>query len=304
VEDLEALWALIGEEGKAEDERELEGISEEIERLAQRVQALELEGLLDGEYDDDPALVTLRAGAGGDDSCDFAEMLFRMYGMWAERERLKLEVTHEHRGERAGFQSLTFRISGRHPYGLLKAERGTHRLVRISPFDNTRRRHTSFVGVDVIPELGDDAKVEVDEKDIKMDVFRASSAGGQHVNKTSSAVRLTHEPTGIVVSCQNERSQYLNRQTALRQLKSKLVALMLELKKERIEDLRGVQTDITWGTQIRSYFLHPYQLVKDLRTDYETSSAQRVLDGELTPFIWAGLKWLREQRELQQSPAP
>lgn len=289
----------MAEEGQAEDEAELASIAEEIQRVGGRIQVLELEGLLDGEYDDDPALVTLRAGAGGDDSCDFVEMLFRMYGMWAERERLKIEVTHEHRGERAGIQSLTFRARGRHAYGLLKAEKGTHRLVRISPFDNTRRRHTSFVGVDVIPELAEDVDVEIEEKEIKMDVFRASSAGGQHVNKTSSAVRLTHLPTGIVVSCQNERSQHLNRQTALRHLKSRLMALMLELKKERIEDLRGVQTDITWGTQIRSYVLQPYQLVKDLRTEYETSSAQRVLDGELTPFIWAGLKWLRQQREQQ-----
>jgi len=268
-----------------------------VQELSKRLQSLEVEGLLDREYDDQPALVTLRAGAGGDDSMDFAEMLYRMYAMWAPREKLKLEVLSEHRGEIAGIQSMTFRAAGRHPYGMFRAEKGTHRLVRISPFDNTRRRHTSFVGVDIIPELPENTDIELDEKDIKMDVFRASSAGGQHVNKTSSAVRLTHLPTGIVVSCQNERSQHMNRQVALVHLKSKLAALMQELHKERIEDLRGVQTDIAWGNQIRSYVLHPYQLVKDLRTGYETGNAQKVLDGELTAFIWAGLKWQREQRE-------
>ena len=296
VDDLSELWELLQEEGKGEEDQEYADYVAELKRVAGRLRSLEVEGLLDGEYDDQPAIITLRAGSGGDDSMDFVEMLYRMYAMWAPKEKIKLEVLHEHRGETAGVQSLTFRASGRHPYGLFKVEKGTHRLVRISPFDNTKRRHTSFAGVDVIPELPDNTAVELDEKDIKMDVFRASSAGGQHVNKTSSAVRLTHVPTGIVVSCQNERSQHMNRQVALLHLKSKLASLMQELHKETIEELRGVQTDITWGTQIRSYVLHPYQLVKDLRTGYETGSAQRVLDGELTEFVWAGLKWLREQR--------
>jgi peptide chain release factor 2 len=297
AEDLAALWELTQEEGQTEDERGMQEIAIEVQRIADLLELLEVESLLDGEYDDQPAVVTLRAGAGGVDSCDFAEMLFRMYSMWAPREDLALEITHEHRDDIAGVQSLTFRAVGRHPYGMFQVEKGTHRLVRISPFDNTRRRHTSFVGVDVVPELPERFEVELDEKDIKMDVFRASSAGGQHVNKTSTAVRLTHLPTGIIAACQNERSQHLNRQTALLQLKSKLVALMQELRKERIEDLRGAQVDIAWGNQIRSYVLHPYQLVKDLRTGHETAHAQRVLDGDLTPFIWAGLKWLREQKD-------
>ena len=296
VEDLSGLFELMQEEGKAEDEAELVAFVEEINLASQIIQRLEVESLLDGEYDSSPALVTLRAGTGGVDSCDFAEMLYRMYSMWAPREKIKLEVTDEHRDDIAGVQGLTFRATGRNPYGLFQVEKGTHRLVRLSPFDNTHRRHTSFVGVDVVPELPQNFEVEIDEKDLKMDVFRASSAGGQHVNKTSSAVRLTHLPTGVVVSCQNERSQHMNRATAMVQLASKLYAMMKDAHKERIEDLRGEQGVITWGTQIRSYVLHPYQLVKDLRTGYETSAAQRVLDGDLTPFIWAGLKWLREQR--------
>jgi len=291
------------DEGHGEDEAELASYSAELKQLSKRLQSLEVEGLLDGEYDDQPALVSLRAGAGGDDSMDFAEMLYRMYAMWAPREQMQLQVINEHRGEIAGVQSLTFRATGRHPYGMFRAERGTHRLVRISPFDNTKRRHTSFVGVDVVPELPETVEVEIDEKDIKVDVFRASGAGGQHVNKTSTAVRLIHEPTGIVVSCQNERSQHRNRMVAMLHLKSKLVALMQELHKEKVEDLRGVQTEIAWGTQIRSYVLHPYQLVKDLRTGYETSNAQKVLDGDLTPFVWAGLKWMRESREKSNGTA-
>jgi peptide chain release factor 2 len=196
--------------------------------------------------------------------------------------------------EGGGLQSVTFRLTGRHAYGYMKCEHGIHRLVRISPFDNQHRRHTSFAGVEVIPELPEDADIELREDEIKMDVYRSSAAGGQHVNKTSSAVRLTHIPTGIVVACQNERSQHQNREVAMRMLKSRLAALMEEQHKERVEELRGVQHDIAWGNQIRSYVLHPYQLVKDLRTGHETSSAQRVLEGDLEPFVWATLRWLRK----------
>lgn len=222
-----------------------------------------------------------------------------MYNMWAPREGLKLEVTDEHRGDVAGIQSITFRVTGRHPYGMFRVERGTHRLVRLSPFDSNHRRHTSFAGVDVVPELPENLELEIAESDIKMDVFRSSGAGGQHVNKTSSAVRITHLPTGIIATCQNERSQHSNRETAMRQLKSRLAAMLMEQHQERLEDLRGDLADVAWGNQIRSYVLHPYQLVKDLRSGYETSAAQAVLDGELTQFIWAGLKWLREQQEQQ-----
>jgi peptide chain release factor 2 len=297
VEDLEALWELMQEEGAAEQEESQAQFDDELRQAVHRLERLEVESLLDGEYDNHAAVVTIHAGAGGVDSCDWAEMLYRMYAMWAPGERLKLTVTDERRGEEAGVMALTFRAAGPHAYGYFKVENGVHRLVRLSPFDNQHRRHTSFASVDAVPELPADFDVQLSDKDIKMDVFRASSAGGQHVNKTSSAVRLTHLPTGFVVTCQNERSQHMNRAVALVQLTSKLVARMKAEHKERIEDLRGALTEIAWGNQIRSYVLQPYQLVKDLRTGHETANAQRVLDGELTPFIWAGLRWLREERE-------
>jgi peptide chain release factor 2 len=297
LEDVRLHWQLLQEEQHAEGSPEQQEFEQELHAVQQLVERLELDALLDGEHDNQPALVTIHAGAGGTESCDWAEMLYRMYAMWAAREGLQLEVTDERVSEVAGVQSVTFRLAGRHAYGYAKVEAGVHRLVRLSPFDNLHRRHTSFVSVDVIPELPETAEIELDEDEIKMDVFRSSSAGGQHVNKTSSAVRLTHLPTGIVVNCQNERSQHQNRAVAMLQLKSKLAALLREQHKERIEDLRGVQAGIAWGNQIRSYVLHPYQMVKDLRTGYETSSAQRVLDGELTPFVWAGLRWLRQQRD-------
>jgi peptide chain release factor 2 len=297
LEDLQTHWELLQDAGETEGgenyvefEAELQGLTDELARL-------EVEALLDGEYDNQPALVTIHAGAGGTESCDWAEMLYRMYSLWAPREGLQLAITDFREGDPAGVQSITFRLTGRHAYGYLRTESGVHRLVRISPFDAAKRRHTSFASVDVIPELPETADVPLNEDDIKLDVFRSSSAGGQHVNKTSSAVRLTHLPTGIIVSCQNERSQHQNRAVAMLQLKSKLAALLREQHQERIEDLRSVQTDIAWGNQIRSYVLHPYQMVKDLRSGHETSGAQRVLDGELTPFIWAGLRWMRQQRE-------
>jgi peptide chain release factor 2 len=296
-EDLRLHWQLLLEEGEPEGGEHYSEFEQELQGLTDEITRLEVEMLLDGEYDNQPADVTIHAGAGGTESCDWAEMLYRMYAFWAQTEELKLNVTDQREGDVAGVQSITFRLTGRHAYGYMKGESGVHRLVRISPFDSAHKRHTSFASVDVVPELPETAEVELNEDDIKMDVFRSSSAGGQHVNKTSSAVRLTHLPTGIIVSCQNERSQHQNRAVALVQLKSKLAALMREQHKERIEDLRSVQTDIAWGNQIRSYVLHPYQMVKDLRTGHETSSAQRVLDGELTPFIWASLRWMRQHRE-------
>ncbi len=297
LEDLHSHWSLLQEVGETEGSAHYTEFETELQGLTVELARLEVEALLDGEYDNQPALVTIHAGAGGTESCDWAEMLYRMYALWAPREGLQLAITDFRAGDPAGVQSITFRITGRHAYGYLRSESGVHRLVRISPFDAAKRRHTSFASVDVIPELPETADVPLNEDDIKMDVFRSSSAGGQHVNKTSSAVRLTHLPTGIIVSCQNERSQHQNRAVAMLQLKSKLAVLLREQHKERIEDLRSVQTDIAWGNQIRSYVLHPYQMVKDLRSGHETSSAQRVLDGELTPFIWAGLRWMRQQRE-------
>ncbi|MEZ5338809.1 MAG: peptide chain release factor 2 [bacterium] len=296
LEDLNGLWEIYQEEAIEEGSSEYLELVEELRGLTRKLDRLEIESLLDGEYDNQPAIVTIQAGAGGVDSADFAEMLFRMYSMWARAERLEIEVLDERRAEEAGVQMINFRVSGRHAFGYMKVENGVHRLVRISPFDNAHKRHTSFANVGVIPEIPANLEVEINEDDIRMDVFRSSGAGGQHVNKTNSAVRLTHMPTGIVVSCQNQRSQHQNRDVAMLQLKSKLVALMLELHKERVEDLRGVQSDIAWGNQIRNYVLHPYQMIKDLRTGMETSNTQKTLDGDLSEFIWAGLRWMRKQR--------
>ena len=296
IADLEQLWELIGEGEYGEESTEYTDFIRELKAAIKAGDRLEIESLLDGEYDDQPALVTISAGAGGVESCDWAEMLYRMLTMWLKSEGMQIKIFSEVRDDVAGIQSITFRATGTHAFGFLKVETGVHRLVRISPFDKNKRRHTSFAAVDVIPELPENLEIEISDDEVKVDVFRASGAGGQHVNKTSSAVRLTHLPTGIVVSCQNERSQFRNREVAMVQLKSKLAAIMAAEHKEKIEDLRGVQTDIAWGNQIRSYVLHPYQMVKDLRTGEETGSAQRVLDGALTPFIWAGLRWQREQR--------
>jgi peptide chain release factor 2 len=302
VGDLTELWDMIQQDAPGEYSEEVEAIEQELTQLSAVLERLEVESLLDGEHDGQPALMTVHAGAGGVDSCDFAEMLVRMYTLWAPREGFALEVTDESRGEEAGILSLTLRFSGRYAFGYLRGETGVHRLVRLSPFDKNHRRHTSFASVDVIPEIESGTEVEVSEDDLKIDVYRSSGAGGQHVNKTNSAVRITHLPTGIVVTCQNERSQHSNREGALRQLKSKLLVLLEREHKERIEDLRGVQTDIAWGSQIRNYVLHPYQLIKDLRSGYETGNTQRVLDGDLTSIIWANLRWFKREREVNSSP--
>jgi peptide chain release factor 2 len=293
LNDLLELWPLVQESGADESSGDWQSFERELATALKRAAALEIESLLDGEHDEQPALVNINAGAGGRESADWAEMLFRMYAMWAANEQLTLEVTDDKPAEGGGLQSVSFRLTGRHAYGYMKCEHGIHRLVRISPFDNAKRRHTSFAGVEVIPEIGEATHIEIREDDLKMDVYRSSSAGGQHVNKTSSAVRLTHVPTGIIVACQNERSQHQNREVALKMLKSKLAVLMAEQHKERVDELRGVQADIAWGNQIRSYVLHPYQMVKDLRTGEETSNTQRVLDGELNEFIWACLRWMK-----------
>ncbi len=246
--------------------------------------------LLSEPYDDRPAIVSVHAGAGGTESQDWAEMLLRMYLRWAEQHRFKTEILEQTEGEEAGLKSVTVGIDGRWAYGQLKSERGVHRLVRISPFDSQKRRHTSFALVEVMPEVTEDVEVEIDEKDLRVDTYRASGAGGQHVNKTDSAVRLTHLPTGIVVTCQNERSQAQNRERAMAVLRAKLVERKMEEHEAEMARLRGEHVEAGWGNQIRSYVLQPYTMVKDLRTNFETSNPTGVLDGDLDAFIDAYLR--------------
>jgi len=262
-----------------------EEIEASLQPLRQELDRLQEDALFSGEYDAGEALVTIHAGTGGTDAQDWAEILLRMYLRWAERRGFQSELLEASAGEEAGLKSATFSVKGENAYGVLKAERGVHRLVRQSPFDSAHRRHTSFAQVIVSPLLTDDVDVEVDEADLRIDTYRASGAGGQHVNKTDSAVRITHVPTGIVVQIQNERSQSSNKQTALRMLKSRLVELEQERREEELAKERGAAQDIGFGSQIRSYVLHPYQLVKDHRTEHETGNTQAVLDGDLDGFI-------------------
>ena len=252
--------------------------------------ALELAALLGGEYDANDAVASLHAGAGGTESQDWAEMLLRMYLRWAEREGFEVELDEVNPGDEAGIKSATFIVRGRNAYGLLSAERGVHRLVRISPYDASSRRHTSFASLDVIPLLPEDQAIEIDPKDLRIETYRSSGAGGQHVNVTDSAVRLTHIPTGITAACQNERSQQQNRAVAMRILTSRLMDLARRERAERIENLRGERRDIEFGSQIRSYVLHPYRLVKDHRTGVEIGDVDRVLDGDVRPLIEAALR--------------
>jgi peptide chain release factor 2 len=245
--------------------------------------------MLSGEHDVSNAIVSINAGAGGTEAQDWADMLLRMYLRWCERKNFKTEITDYQAGDEAGTKGVTFTVTGPYAFGYLKAERGIHRLVRISPFDSNAKRHTSFCSVFVFPELDDDVEVEINDKDLKVDTYRASGAGGQHINKTDSAIRITHLPTGIVVSCQNQRSQHKNRDIALKQLKARLYELEMEKKEEQAASLAGDKKDIAWGSQIRSYVLHPYRMVKDHRTGYEVGNADRVLDGDLDGFIEAYL---------------
>jgi peptide chain release factor 2 len=304
--DLEAFDALDGSLGDAEvlaemveesrrtDERDSSLESElttSIDSLTKRVDALELQSLFTGEHDERDAIAEIHAGAGGTDAQDWAEMLLRMYSRWAERRGFEVEVDEVTEGQEAGLLSATFIVKGRFAYGLLDAERGVHRLVRMSPFDSQHRRQTSFASVEVTPFLDDvQDDVEIDEKDLRVDTYRSSGAGGQHVNKTDSAVRITHLPTGIVVSCQNERSQHQNRARAMQILANKLAERAREERKAELEELSGERTDNAWGSQIRSYVLAPYQLVKDLRTNEETGNVALVLDGDIDEFIEAELR--------------
>ena len=280
ADDLAVLveWAQAGE--PVVDE-----LAKGLDELNARVDAGETKKMLGGEHDRKNAIVTIHPGAGGTESQDWAEMLLRMYVRWTERHDFKREVFDLQPGEDAGIKSVTFSVLGDYAYGMLLAEAGVHRLVRISPYDQAARRHTSFASIYVWPELPDDIDVEIDEKDLRVDTYRSSGAGGQHVNVTDSAIRLTHLPTGIVVSCQNERSQHKNRAQAMKVLKSRLFDLKLKEQQAKMEQLGGEKKDIAFGSQIRSYVLHPYQLVKDHRTKEEVGDVQRVLDGDIDPFI-------------------
>jgi len=260
-------------------------LAENLLLLSSEIDSLEEELVLSGPYDSYPAVMMIHPGAGGTESHDWAEMLFRMYRKWLDSKGFKYRVIDYLPGEEAGIKNVTFTIKGKHAYGLLKSEKGIHRLVRISPFDSSKRRHTSFALVDVIPLFEEDQEIEINPKDLRIDTFRSSSAGGQHVNVTDSAVRITHIPTGIVVSCQDERSQILNRQTAMQILKSKLYEFEIARKEEELAKVRGEKKDIGWGNQIRSYVLQPYQMIKDHRTDIETGDVNSVLNGEIDIFI-------------------
>jgi peptide chain release factor 2 len=277
----------------AEEENDASMVGEikaSVEKLNTTIEKLTLETLLSGQYDSSNAIMTFHAGAGGTEAQDWCEMLTRMYQMWAQKNGYKVEILDSLDGDEAGIKSMTIEINGENAYGYLKAEKGVHRLVRISPFNSAGKRMTSFASVEVMPELDDNIEVDIRPEDIKMDVFRSSGAGGQHINKTSSAVRLTHIPTGIVTSCQTQRSQFQNRDYAMKMLKAKLIELAEQQQKEKISDIQGVQTENGWGNQIRSYVFQPYTMVKDLRTGFEMGNIQAVMDGEITGFINAYLK--------------
>jgi peptide chain release factor 2 len=282
--DLDGLLEL------AEEDPDLAGeLDETLHSVEQRLATLEEERLFTGAYDAGDALVSVNAGAGGTDAQDWAEMVLRMMMRWAERRDFKVELLEASPGEEAGIKSATFRVEGDNAYGLYSAEKGVHRLVRLSPFDSANRRQTSFAGVEVAPVVEEAGEIEIDDDDLQIDTYRASGAGGQHVNKTDSAVRITHRPTGIVVQCQNERSQSSNRATAMAMLRSKLVELEERRRKEEIARERGEAQDVNFGSQIRSYVLHPYTMVKDHRTDFEVGNANGVLDGDLDDFVHAYL---------------
>ncbi len=291
-ENLQEIFEVCkGNDLQADEERIwLQELDTSIEKAKKLVDTMELQAFLSGPMDANNAIVTIHAGAGGTEACDWTQMVFRMYLRWAERKGFITDIQAIQDGEEAGISKVTFVVSGPNAYGYLKAERGVHRLVRISPFDANRKRHTSFCAVDVVAELNDDIEVPVEDKDIRVDTYRASGKGGQHVNKTESAVRITHFPTGIVVTCQNERSQIKNRATAMKVLKARIYEKMQDEKRSAMERFYGEKGEIGWGYQIRSYVFQPYQMVKDLRTNVETGNVQAVMDGDIDLFIEA---WLR-----------
>ena len=279
-----------------EDESLIKEILHNTSELEKEIDKLETTTLLSGKYDINNAILTIHPGAGGTEAQDWAEMLYRMYTRWANANGYEVKELDYLDGEEAGLKSVTFLVSGDYAYGYLKGEMGVHRLVRISPFDAGGRRHTSFASVEVLPEIAEDIEVDINPDDLRIDTYRASGAGGQHVNKTSSAIRITHIPTNIVVACQSERSQIQNRETAMKMLKSKLINLKEKEQKEKIEDLKGIQMDIAWGSQIRSYVFCPYTLVKDHRTNYEVGNVQAVMDGDLNGFMDAYLKYIANNK--------
>ena len=285
IDDVEVLKELMEEN----DEETAKEIISEVKALSKEIDTLKIETILSGEYDRNDAILTLHTGVGGSDANDWTEMLLRMYTRWCEEKGYSLETIDYLPGDEAGVKSVTLKVKGEFAYGYLKAEKGIHRLVRISPFNANGKRQTSFASVEVLPELTSDQDIEINPVDLRIDTYRAGGAGGQHVNKTESAVRITHIPTGIVVQCQNERSQFSNRDTAMAMLKSKLIELKERAHKEKIEDLTGELKDMGWGSQIRSYVFHPYSMVKDHRTNVETSNVNGVMDGDIDNFIIAYL---------------
>ena len=293
LDDLDVMFELAKEENDPDMEQD---IIDTLAEINKELDAFELETIMNGEYDNNNAILSIHPGAGGTESQDWTEMLYRMYVRWAERRGFKVQVLDYLDGDEAGIKSVTMLISGENAYGYLKSEKGVHRMVRISPFDASGRRHTSFSAVEIMPEVDNDTNIEVEDKDLKVDTYRASGAGGQHVNKTESAVRITHLPTGIVVQCQNERSQIQNRATAMKMLISRLVEEKIKEQEAEIARLQGEQQEIGWGSQIRSYVVHPYTMVKDHRTNYEKGNIGAVMDGEIDEFINA---WLKQQAAKQ-----
>ncbi len=286
LEEMEILLQLIEEQ---KDEEEAQELLEKIQKSEEAIDQMEFRRMLGGEHDESNAIISINAGAGGTEAQDWVEMLLRMYLRWAEKKGFRTEIIDILTGEEAGLKNVTLTVNGQYAYGYLKAEVGIHRLVRISPFDAGARRHTSFASVFVIPEVPEDIVIEIDEKDLKIDTFRSSGAGGQHVNKTDSAVRITHLPTGIIVQCQNERSQHKNKATAMKILKARLYEKEMKEKAEKLEELHSTKKEIAWGSQIRSYIMHPYKMVKDHRTNKVINQVDRVMDGEIDELIRAYL---------------
>lgn len=295
-EDIETLLEMGYEEN---DESLIPEIEEELKAFVDAFETMRIQTLLSGEYDKCNAILKLNAGAGGTESCDWAGMLYRMYSRWAERKGFSVEVLDYLDGDEAGIKSVTFQVNGENAYGYLKSEKGVHRLVRISPFNAQGKRQTSFVSLDVMPDIEDDIDIEINPDDLRIDTYRSSGAGGQHINKTSSAIRITHLPTGIVVQCQNERSQHQNKDKAMQMLKAKLYLLEQQKQAEKLSGIRGEVSDIAWGNQIRSYVMQPYTMVKDHRTNAEVSNVDAVMDGKIDPFINAYLKWISLKPEEQ-----